>query len=57
LFLFLSLLVNNCILIYSETMILSIYNFFNIIWMPIWIFFFLYNPAPTSLKSWVHSWQ
>ena len=39
--LFLSLLVDDCILMYLETIILYTYNFFNIIWMPIWIFFFI----------------
>ena len=35
LFLFLSLLVNDCILMYLETTILCICNFFNTIWTPI----------------------
>ena len=35
LLLFLSLFVNDCILMYLETMIFCIYNFFNTIWMPI----------------------
>ena len=46
----LSLLVNDCILMYLKTTILSIYNFFSTIWMPISSFFFLYTSAPTSLK-------
>ena len=47
--LFLSLLVDDCILMYLETIILYIYNFFNIIWMPIWIFF-LYTLVSANLK-------
>ena len=51
LFLILSLLVNDCILIYLETTILSIYNFL-ILYKCLFGFFFfpLYTSAPTNLK-------
>ena len=39
-----------------KKIILSIYNFFNTIWMPIWsffFFFFFFTLVPSSLKSWI----
>ena len=45
LFLFLSLLVNNYILMYLETMILCIYNF--VILYECRVFFFFFNYTPT----------
>ena len=47
LFLFLSLLVNDCILMYNFVYL----SFFNTIWTHIWSFFFLYTLAPFILKS------
>ena len=49
----LSSLVNDCILMYLETMILSIYNFLILHGCLFGVFFFLHTLAPASLKSWV----
>ena len=53
LFLFLSLLVNDCILMYLEIIILYIYNSLILYGCLFGVFFFLYTPALASLKSWV----
>ena len=42
----LPMLVNDCILMYLKTTILSIYNFFSTIWMPISSFFFFFILRP-----------
>ena len=52
-FLFLSLLVNDCILMYLEIIILYIYNSLILYGCLFGVFFFLYTPALASLKSWV----
>ena len=54
--LFLSLLVNDCILMYLETTILSIYKFL-ISYLEFFFFFFTYNLTPANLKSWIHPSQ
>ena len=57
LFLFLSLLVNDCILMYLETTVLCIYNFlmlygclFGGFFFFFFLIFFLHTPAFTNLK-------
>ena len=58
-FLFLSLLVNLCILMYLETTILCIYNFLILygclfrVFLFSFFFSFLYTPVTASLKSWI----
>ena len=53
---FLSFLVDDCILMYLEITILCIYNFL-ILYGYLFGFFFLYTLAPICLKSWVRPWN
>ena len=58
-FLFLSLLVNDCILMYLEITILCIYNFlilYGCLFEIFFFFFFFNTPAPATLKSQVRHW-
>ena len=54
--LFLTFLVDDCILMYLEITILCIYNFL-ILYGYLFGFFFLYTLAPICLKSWVRPWN
>ena len=53
LFLFMFLLVNDCILMYLKITILCIYKFLILYGCLFGVFFFFYSD-PANLKSWVH---